>query len=179
MANDCYYDMCAVAPKRETLERLIEIMNYNDDEYYIYRVFQANPGEIEFEDDLYTVRIQGYVAWSCNSWFETRESIEQKVCLGWDKYTHKEIYGNAHYITLDLLCERLDFGVEVYSEESGIGFQAYNACNHKGELQYDVADWSEQLIDDEGNWLDEPIVCGGLPYYDEFNSIDEIYGVDN
>lgn len=108
MPNWCEYDMCAVAKNRETLERLIRIMNYEDDEYYIYRVNQATAGDIEQEDDLYTVRIMGFVAWSCGSWFDRVERFDETIESG------------GHYVTLDILCERLGIAVEVFG--GGIGY---------------------------------------------------------
>ena len=99
--------MCAVAKNREVLERLIRIMNY-EDEYYIYRVNQATAGDIEQEDDLYTVRIMGFVAWSCGSWFDRVERFDETIESG------------GHYVTLDILCERLGIAVEVFG--GGIGY---------------------------------------------------------
>ena len=177
MANNCFYKMVAVAPKRETLERLINIMNYKDDEYFIYRCFSADAEDIVVEDGLYSVDIQGDVAWSTTSWFDQTEDADRLVVVGYegDDFT-KPIYGTAHFITLDLLCERLDFGVEIYAEESGCCFQSYDACTHTGEYRHDIAEWIEHITDESGNWLDEPYTEGGLSYYGEFNTPSVIYG---
>jgi hypothetical protein len=167
MANDCWYSMVAVAPKKETLERFIKIMNYEDEEYFTYRHCVDLSDEITFDENsnLYYVGIQGNVAWSCESWFDTIENHNQII---------KD--GTAHYITLDLLCPKLDFGIEVFGEESGCGFQEHHTINHNGEHFGEDTEWREEWIDEDGNELDEPIVIGGLENYLDFSSYDEIYG---
>lgn len=179
MANCCMYDMVAVAPKKETLERLIKIMNYKDEEYFIYRCRSVSEDEITFDENsnLYYVGIQGEVAWGCDKWFDTIENKEDLIHLGYENNDYsKPILGTAHYITLDLLCSKLDFGIEVFGEESGCCFQQYFACNHKGEHHHDSAHWVEHWCDDDGNELDEPYEEGGLDYYGDFNDFEEIYG---
>lgn len=164
MPNWCEYDMCVVSKNREALERLIRVMNYEDDEYYIYRVSQATAGEIEYDDDLYTVRIMGFVAWSCSSWFDNMERKDETIKSG------------GHYITLDLICKRLSIAVEVFGEESGMGFQEHFLCNANGDVIYnECAEWHQIWFDDDGNDLPEPIESGGLEYYDEFDSPSAIY----
>lgn len=164
MPNWCEYDMCAVSKSRESLERLIKIMNYEDNEYYICRVNQATAGDIEQEDDLYTVRIMGFVAWSCVTWFSRIERIDETIESG------------GHYITLDILCERLGIAVEVFGEESGMEFQEHYICNPKGDIVCnECAEWHLDRFDDDGNDLPEPIESGGLEYYDEFYSPSGIY----
>jgi len=83
MANCCWYEMVAVAPKKETLERLIKIMNYEDDEYFIYRCRSCSSDEIVFDEksNLYYVGIQGDVAWSCEKWFETVENKNELMVM--------------------------------------------------------------------------------------------------
>lgn len=177
MANNCFYRMVAVAPKRETLERLIDIMNYKDNEYFIYRCFHADVDEITFGDGLYRVSIWGDVAWSTMMWFEQAEDTNNLLVIGYEGNDFsRPIYGTAHFISLDLLCEILDFGVEIFAEESGCCFQSYDACTHTGEYRHDVADWIEDWCDEDGNELDEPHTEGGLYYYGDFNSPSVIYG---
>ena len=168
MANDCEYEMTAVSRSREALERLVRIMKYQDPEYFIYRVFDAELREdIEAtEDGFFIARIDGDVAWSCATWFTSKERLDS---------IHEAT--GAHYITLDLLCRKLGIGVEVYGQEGGCGFQEYHRCTHAGEVSGDCADWSEEWCDDEGNELDDPIEKGGLAGYGEESSPEEIYGL--
>ncbi len=168
MANDCEYQMTAVSRSREALDRLVRIMNYEDSEYFIYRVFDAELREDieETGDGFHVARIDGDVAWSCESWFEREERFDS---------IHEAT--GAHYITLDLLCRRLGIGVEVYGQEPGMGFQEYHKCTHAGEVFSDCADWSEEWCDEEGNELSYPIEKGGLEDYGEESSPEEIYGL--
>jgi hypothetical protein len=164
MPNWCEYDMCAVSKNRESLERLIKIMNYEDSEYYIYRVNQATAGDIEFEDDLYTVRIMGFVAWSCGSWFDRIERLDETIDSG------------GHYVTLDILCERLGIAVEVFGGESGMEFQEHYLCNPKGDTVWnECTEWHQTWFDDDGNDLPEPIESGGFDYYCDFDTASAIY----
>jgi hypothetical protein len=167
MANDCWYSMVAVAPKKETLERFIKIMNYEDEEYFIYRCRSSSPNEIVFDEksNLYYVGIQGDVAWSCERWFETVENKNELIANG-----------TAHYITLDLLCQKLNFGLEVFAEESGCCFQEHHTVYHSGEHYGESEEWHEEWCDEDGNELDEPISVGGFDYYLQFNNYEEIYG---
>lgn len=180
MANNCWYNMVAVAPKKETLERLIRIMNYEDNEYFIYRCFSVSQNnEIIFDkkNNLYSVNLQGDVAWSCDMWFDGKENKDELIIIGREKDDHsKLIYGTAHYITLDLLCQKLDFGLEVFAEESGCEFQEHHTVNHNGEHYDESADWREEWCDEDGNELDEPISIGGLENYLNFDTCEMIYG---
>ena len=168
MANECEYEMTAVSRSREALERLVRIMTYQDPEYFIYRVFDAElNGDIEATaDGFHVARIDGNVAWSCATWFTSEERPDS---------VHDAT--GAHYITLDLLCQRLGIGVEVYGQEVGCCFQEHHKCTHSGEVVSDCADWSEEWYDDEGNELSYPIEKGGLDGYGEESSPEEIYGL--
>jgi hypothetical protein len=109
-------------------------------------------------------------------WFETAEKKEDLFISGYNK-DNKPIYGTSHYITLDLLCKRLDFGIEVFAEESGCCFQQHFMVNHNGEIViHDVEHWEEHWFDDDGNELDEPYETGGLDDYLNFAYTEEIYG---
>ena len=41
MSNDCFYQMKAVSKTKDALEKLEKILNYKDEDYYIYRVKDA------------------------------------------------------------------------------------------------------------------------------------------
>ena len=176
MANYCHYDMYAVSPNKKPLERLVKIMQYKDDEYYIYRCFKAQADSVEEEDGMCTVRISGYVAWSTVSWFEGEEKPNRRILLEYEKGDRtKPVYGTAHYITLDKLCPKLNIGLEVYAEDPGCAFQNYYHCDHNGEIHTDSAEWFECWEDDDGNMLKEPEYEGGLDGYGEFQDPSNIY----
>ena len=173
MANCCLYEMCAVSKDENALKKLLDIMQYKDNDYYIYRCWSAE-GEIYKDGDYYIVNLTGDVAWSCSNWFG---SVEDKNDLIIKNENGNEVRGTAHYITLDLLAKKLGIGIEVYAEESGCCFQEHYLVNHLGEFIFnETEEWQEIWCDDDGNELDEPKEIGGFDYYGEFSSFDEIYG---
>ena len=174
MANNCVYDLKAVSKSKESLERLVKIMNYEDPEYYIYRCFSAQDWSWSVDGDFHVVEITGDVAWSCNEWFSSTEEDETRLGDGWD---YKGDCGDAHYITLDLICKELGIGIECWGEEIGVGFQEYYLVNHEGEIVCnECRDFSRIYEDENGNDLDEPIEEGGFEEYLEFSFPEEIYG---
>lgn len=184
MANDCAYTLKAVSKDEKSLRRLADIMQYKDNEYFIYRVFSADCyADVYKEGDFFAMNICGDVAWSMSSWFVTEENFNIHPVKDYERDANgkkdlfKRIYGTAHYITLDLLCKKLDIGIEAYSAECGYGFQQHCLINHKGEEIYnETVDWSEEWEDEDGNVLDEPIITGGFDDYEEFITAAEIYG---
>ena len=165
MANNCFYTMNAVAKDKAVLERLLDIMNYRDNEYCIYRCFSADMvGETE-EDGFYRMEISGYVAWSCTHWFDHEEELGNKGSTG------------AHYVTLDILCRKLGIGIELFSEECGCQFQEHYMVDHNGNVLWNErVEWTQEWEDEDGNELDEPIETGGFDYYCQFDDSACIYG---
>lgn len=176
MANNCYYVLKAVAKDEETLKRLVRIMNYEDDEFFIYRCFQAIEGEIKKEDNgLFSIIIDGDVAWSCTHWFETVEDFDSK-----NENLDGTLVNNSHYISLDLLCEKLGIGLEVWSQESGCGFEEHYIVNRKGEIVINEEEsWSQDWWDEENDCeREEPIETGGFEDWGSFCFANEIYYED-
>ena len=175
MANNCFYQIKAVAKNKEALERLVQIMKYKDSEYFIYRCFEAE-ANIYKDGDFYVADISGDVAWSCSKWFATQENKDELIVLEYDN-EFNPTYGTAHYISLDLLCKILGIGIELFSEESGCCFQENYHVNPNGEIIVsDVVEWTEDWWDYENDCeRDEPITTGGFDYYGQFNSPEDIY----
>ena len=160
MPNFCSYDLKAVSKNKESLERLLKIMNHQDPEYYICRCFQAcGDGGVYEDGDYYVIDIFGDVAWSCHDWFEHEENVD-RVLRKDEKFGFA--YGDnwprpAHYVTLDMLCERLDIGIECWGQELGCCFQEYYLVNHKGEVVCsDSSGYTEVWEDENGDELEEP-----------------------
>ena len=169
MANNCFYTMKAVSKDENALKRLVEIMNYKDTEYYIYRCFSAGIDETGKEGDYFVYMISGDVAWAADHWFGAYENDDED----------HTIENGAHYISLDLLCQRLGIAVEIYTEEPGCCFQEWIMCDHNGCVQNDTVEWTQQWEDEDGNDLDEPIEEGGFgDDYCNFNYASEIWGDD-
>ena len=175
MANNCFYQIKAVAKNKEALERLVQIMKYKDNEYFIYRCFEAE-ANIYKDGDFYVADISGDVAWSCSKWFATQENKDELIVLEYDD-NFNPTYGTAHYISLDLLCKKFGIGIELFSEESGCEFQEHYLVNSNGDFEFSECEhWEQNWYDENGNFLDEPIESGGFEYYGCFNYPKEIYG---
>ena len=155
MPNWSSFTMRAVAPRKDTLERLIRIMKCEDAEYHIYKTELHVSGDIEESEDddgLYCVDIMGCVAWSTAAWFEDIDSTTP----------------------MDILCQKLDFGVEIFSEVYRSG-QSWVKCNHHGVTCSDFAPFTERWQDAAGNALDTPVDEGGLEGYGDFADCALIY----
>ena len=75
---------------------------------------------------------------------------------------------------MDILCRKLDFGVEVFSEVYRAG-QSWVRCNHHGEVCSNFEAFTEHYHDLDGNPLNTPVVEGGLEGYVDFSDCDLIY----
>lgn len=157
MANCALYSIRFCSKSKEVLERVLRIMRYEDPEYFIYRVGEAElvDGIVQNRDSgVWSMDVEGDVAWSVSSWFANHENAE-----------NKDAATGAHYVSLDILAKRLGFWCEAFCEESGNCFQQYFSCDENGNVHEDTAEWTERWTDDEGNDLDEPETSGGLSYY--------------
>ena len=167
MANNCFYLLKAVSKDENALRRLVEIMNYKDAEYYIYRCNSVYVEEIRKEGDFFVYMMSGDVAWSAEHWFGDCRP----------KFTIEE--NGAIYVSLDFLCQRLGIAVEIYTEECYCGFQEHITCDHNGNKNCDSVDWAQNWFDEDGNKLDEPIEEGGFgDDYCNFNKASVIWGDD-
>lgn len=164
MANNCWYEMRVVSKSKSSLERFISIMNYADPEYYIYRVFLAEPDEIKEHDGFFHVNIAGDVAWSCYRWFSDKEDTENVL--------NSENNKTAHYVSIPILCQRLCLGVEVFSQEIGLGFEEHYLVDHSGEILAD------DCIDIGGGGRENSAFAGkgGFPKYGSYEEVEKIYG---
>jgi len=158
MANNCIYSMRVVAKQKESIERLLKIMQYKDPEYYLYRVFSAefadlgncaDPVYFEQDGDYVWSEIHGDVAWACDGWLGPKHEYHEKSKLG------------ASYTNLYELCKVLNVGVEIWSEEPGQHFQEHYIVDHLGQRYLEQAeDYSMEDPDNTGfagdymNWND-------------------------
>lgn len=164
MANNCEYDLRAVSKSKETLEQFIAVMKYEHPDYYLYRVFEADPDSIVSYQDLFGVYISGDVGWSCYEWVHSSEDLNKKSGNG------------AHYISMRELCKRLDVGVEIFSREPGCAFQEHYVIDHTGTVLVDETEqWIVHWTDETGNLLDTPVETGGFSYYGDFLTCSEIF----
>jgi len=166
MANNCYYTMRAVSKDKNALDRLVKIMEYKDNEYYIYRCFSAEVYDRAEVEDFFVLLIDGDVAWSCDQWFNAED----------EEVPNKDGNG-AHLIRLDALCKKLKIGMEVWSQEPGIGFEEHYIVNADGKIIVnDCADWCRIWEDEDGEELDQPEEEGGFYNYGSYADPKVIYG---
>ena len=161
MANYCEYEMMVVSKKKESIERLKSIMEYNDKEFYIYRVqdIVVDEGPVE-KDGLWVAKFSGGVAWSCTPWVSDKPDPNTKNRLG------------ASHTNLKELCKKLDVAVEIWAEEEDNQFQQYILIDNKGDVcAEDVKDWKLEY-DEDDYVIDED---GGFDEYGDFQLPSEIY----
>lgn len=106
MANYCYYEM-KVTGKKENIDRLINILQYKDDEYKLARIFSA---DVVDRKDTYAF-ICGDCAWSIHS------------CMGIGEGTYSK--DNDEITNIKYLSKVLGLKIEILSDEPGMGF-----CEH-------------------------------------------------
>ncbi len=117
MPNWCKYEICVVSKDKASIERFGRILHYEDNEYYLYRVLEANTDEAIIEENGYYYQtILGHVAWSAGNWFRPDDE-------------RKPSENGAVFITLTELTKKLSIAVEIFSEESGCCFAEHIACN--------------------------------------------------
>lgn len=163
MANNCRYNIMAVSKNKESLERLFRIMDYKDKEYYLYRVFDVCwiTSPVKFGSEYCLAELHGDVAWSAFRWIEDEPNLTDTSSRG------------AHYSVFPEICEALGIGVEIWTEESGIGFQEHYIVNHDGEVLVNgCVDWAEEYEDEDGKLHES---TGGFDNYMEYSDIEDIY----
>lgn len=166
MANNCDYVLQVTALNKEAIERFYKIMKYEDNEYFLYRVFAANPscddGWVEKADDFYTAEFWGDVAWSPSPWVNDEPNPNEYIKTG------------AHYSNLQEICKALNIAVEVWAKECGNCFQEHITVNNHGELiDHETVEWEDEWGDEEtGEWHEE---TGGFDEYGDFYLPTEVF----
>jgi len=172
MANNCCYDMKVVGKTKESVERLLSIMQYKDTEFYMYRVFSAESGlDAEQDGDLWVLSICGDVAWSCKEWVHGVRGKDYPCAENGSKFAN-----------LQEICRALDIGVEIWSDEPGMGFEEHYIIDHNGTVVVDeceeymlVEDEDGELKEDsDGNWVKD----GGFKEFMDWAFANEIYGLE-
>lgn len=154
MANNCFYDLKAVGTK-ESLDELVQILQYEHPELRMYRIFSAEVYEegINSNQDRY-ITACGDVAWSISSSMLRDISPEQE--------------GVTNILTETA---RLGLVVEIFSSEPGIGFQEHYIID-RGEIQ------EEECVDYSEYWYDSS-EWEGNSEEKKFASFCEEYGLED
>ena len=129
MANHCDFIM-QITGRRENVEELIDMLKWqrkHKDEG-LGRVYECWEDDIEeLNEEFISAQVSGYCAWSV--------------------LTAMRNYG-GRYPSLESETERLNLLVELYSSESGMGFQEHCMID-KGEVVIDeCVDYEEHYVED-------------------------------
>lgn len=179
MSNDCSGVLKVVAKNKNTLERIKNILNYEDNEYCLYRCKYAEPIGEAFEDNGFWVQDFNVCgAWSCDNFFHYGNNEDKKLVVDYEKMEdgmsdfNKPIYGTAHFTDLCHLTEELDFGCELFASEGGMGFCSHHLVTHDGTILWDeMGDYIVHYSED-GECEEEFDIEGFM----EFCLTNEIYG---
>ena len=151
MPNLCDYEMCVVGEK-SNLEKLEKIMKYEDSSLgSLYRVFDADLVSIkQMEGNIYRGYIVGCCAWSVY------------CCMMEGEHCYYQ--GEPDGTSLLQLSKALNLKMEIFSSESGIGFQEHyfidkgtleiNEEAEYGEFWFDEDNLTKEEIEEE---MDGPI----------------------
>ena len=149
MANNCFYTMKVVGDRKENIEEFISFMNYTHPSgKHFARIFSADPDPIEENNGRYSTIIVGDCAWSVASCMTER---------GYYSYSKSD-----ELICLSQATEKLMLIVEIFSQESGMGFAEHMIYSNGSCIVDEVRDYYEL-------WYDPS----------EFNSIDEYIEAEN
>lgn len=136
MANNCYYEM-KVKGNKEDCNRLFKILNYEDNEYYLARIFSVDI--IDEEDDRIT--LCGDCAWSvytcmCEGSVGTYKKFDEEV---------RDDKGRL-MTTIAYLSDILNLEIEVISDEPGMGFSEHLCYKNGEEIVNDCEDYPPEEV---------------------------------
>ena len=187
MANDCCGTMRVVSKDRGAIDRFEKIMQYKDDEFFCYRVFQFSRFDEYIDGEFYVADFSTDVAWGSDKWFQDSDEPKERIVIGYEKKViavcpdgsertckdyDKPIYGTAHYTSVTHLCKVLGVGVELWTTEPGCGFEEHAICDSLGRMSYSTAEYREECTDD-GEVIGEK---HGFENFGDWLSASEIYG---
>ena len=115
MKVDCKFEMKVKATTEENLEKFTKILQYDDKESNLYRIFESS---IYFDDpqDSLAANIYGTCAWSVHCCMCDGEGSFYDAAK--ERITSKST-------TLKLLSKELHLEIEIFSKEPGMGFMEH------------------------------------------------------
>lgn len=144
MANCCFYWMQAASKSEEALNRLVDIMKYEDPQFHIYRVRECSEEPmVKTTDidgsDIYCINIQGDVAWSSHAWLNDDDANDHRKIMSWKPGME------SVYVTLPFLSKEL--GVSMWCITEADDFSEWFHI-HDGEiLDCDTVDLHEPVLE--------------------------------
>jgi len=162
MANNCFYHCRIVGKNRENVRQFADAFKYKDFTrgYYLCRIFSADDDGIFEDGDYFCCDVTGDCAWSAHECMMDQSygkwrgmDYGNPVFQVWR--TGGEIRYSNIAVTIHMLCKLLDCGCEIWSKESGMGFQEHFLVNHEGEtIQEEACKWVEGYdVDENGQWI--------------------------
>jgi hypothetical protein len=113
--------MRVVSKNKETIERIVKILNYEDSEYALYRCKYAQKlGVMEEDGDFFVQDIEISGAWTCDQFFFYGDNPNDKVLE--DVVDGKKVYGTAHFTDLCHLATVLDLDANSLVKSGDVGF---------------------------------------------------------
>ena len=131
MANNCWYDM-HVCGTRESLDEFWHVLQDYDYPRHFYRVFSAEKYDsYQNKDGTFTDCISGDCAWSVRSCMTI---APVGTYAKGDRETDT---------SLQLESQRLGLKIEVFSAETGVGFQEHYRYENGVEIANEETDYGE------------------------------------
>lgn len=173
MANYCYFQVKAVGSK-DSLLKLKEYMDasyeYKEDEdgnwhenctsdKHLFRIYETNTDSNcleQIQDDTYAIYISGECAWSVDNCMFDGEYTD------YNRWKNKVSISEFKGTTMPQLSEELNLKIEIYSEETGVGFMEHYLIDNGEILIDDCVEYSEDY-DEE---TDEYTPIGGIEWVD-------------
>lgn len=149
MANLCSVRMRIAAKDAESIQKFIEDVR-DHGEFRVYNgIFTTeenfDPGLVLDIDDAKAYDVGFSCAWSFISSFE-EDGVNKmfgKDEPAYDKYFHE-------------FCKDHGVGVEVYSEEPGVGFEEHYVIAPSGEIvENECVDMTEDYVEEDDEWVKE------------------------
>lgn len=164
MANICNFNLHVVSKDRESLERLLSIFRYEDEEYHFYRIFNCDFSQKPEQNEktgLWSAYLTGSVAWACNMLVYGEERPDMKRDNG------------SHRTNLANVCGKLGIAAEIWADEYGMSFEQYALVDNYGKLKhFEQKDFVFSRSDDDCETMER---VGGFEEFGEFSFDDEIF----
>jgi len=149
MPNYCNYNM-KVTGRKPDVNRFLSILKYEDKEYALSRIFEADKYKsTRYKNtEFVSSYITGYCAWSCSS------TMLDGLGSYYATYGNFQNDGAPRRSHLKELTKLLDIVVELYSDESGMCFQEHILVSRGDIIIDDCVDWTDSYEDEDGNYIE-------------------------
>lgn len=167
MANDCYFEMKIVGSIENVkkFEKILCAPDYSTT--HLFRIFDVS---IDHENEICgkrSVSYSGTCAWSCSGCMLNEE-------YSYYRQNSEDKNPDPNATTIQIESERLNLGIELYSEEEGVGFQEHIFFLNGKEIKNECVDYHNYYIDDNDDLFyynqehpEEPLTMAQVEAMDE------------